>query len=236
MKSKLLWLTTFLPLAVTLIALNFMPERVPRHYDLQGNIDAWGSKYTMLIFPVIIIVIAVFWVLFIRYFKRKSVNGVDDKERKEAEGNVKVLYVVAIVENVVFNIMCYAFMISGFLEVQSNSQTMVVDINAVMSIVCGLVFIVLGNLMPKCKRNSVIGLRTTWSMKNDVAWAKSQRWGGISFLIVGTLIIISALKWGGIPTLGVMIGLLIADAILCFPLSYIAWKKSLINEDKTIEK
>lgn len=236
MKNKILWLTSFLPLVVTLIALNFLPERIPTHYDLQGNIDAWGSKYAMLIFPLIIIVITLFWILFIRYFKNKSINGADDKEKMEAIGNTKVLYIVAIIENIVFNIMCYSFMISAYLEVQGNLQTMAIDINAVIGVVFGLVFIVLGKLMPKCKRNSVLGLRTTWSMKNDVAWDKSQRWGGLMSVIIGIIIIISTFKFGGMLSLAIMVGLLIVDAILCFPLSYIAWKKSFVNGNKTINK
>ncbi|MEG2935064.1 MAG: DUF1648 domain-containing protein [Clostridium sp.] len=81
MKNKILWITTFLPLVVTLIVINFLPERIPRHYDLQGNIDAWGSRYTMFIFPVVIILITLIWLLFIKYFEKKSISAEEDKER-----------------------------------------------------------------------------------------------------------------------------------------------------------
>lgn len=232
MKNKILWITTFLPLVVTLISINFLPERIPRHYDLQGNIDAWGSKNTMFIFPIIIIVVTLIWLLLIRYFEKKSISAEEDKERKESAGNAKVLYVVAIVENIVFNVMCYSFLISAYLEVKTNAQTMAIDINTVMGVVYGLMFIVLGNMMSKCKRNSVLGLRTPWSMKNDIAWAKSQRWGGISFIVSGIIIIISAFIYEGLVVIGIMIGVLTLDAVLCFPLSYIAWKKSEEESNK----
>lgn len=234
MKNKILWITTLLPLVVTLISINFLPERIPRHYDLQGNIDAWGSKNTMFIFPIIIIVITLIWLLLIRYFEKKSTNAEEDKERKEAAGNAKVLYIVAIVENIVFNVMCYSFLISAYLEVKTNAQTMAIDINTVMGVVYGLMFIVLGNMMSKCKRNSILGLRTPWSMKNDIAWAKSQRWGGISFVVSGVIIIISAFIFDGLAVIGIMVGVLTLDAILCFPLSYIAWKKSEDEGDKVL--
>ncbi|MEG2935065.1 MAG: hypothetical protein RR844_01090, partial [Clostridium sp.] len=64
---------------------------------------------------------------------------------------------MAIVENIVFNVMCYSFLISAYVEVQTNAQTMAIDINTVMGVVYGLMFIVLGNMMSKCKRNSVLG-------------------------------------------------------------------------------
>ncbi|MDU4890043.1 MAG: DUF1648 domain-containing protein [Clostridium sp.] len=226
MKNKILGITTFLPLVVTFIVINFLPERIPRHYDLQGNIDAWGSRNTLFIFPVVIILITLIWLLVIKYFEKKSISAEEDKERKEAGGNAKVLYVVAIVENLVFNVMCYSFIFSAYLEVKSNAQVMAIDINTVMGVVYGLMFIVLGNVMSKCKRNSVLGLRTPWSMKNDIAWAKSQRWGGISFIVSGIIIIVSAFIYGGLTVIGIMLGVLTLDAVLCFPLSYIAWKKS----------
>ena len=44
--------------------------------------------------------------------------------------------------------------------------------------------------MPKLRMNSIAGLRTVWSMKNETTWKKSQRFGGISFIVGGVIIII----------------------------------------------
>ena len=38
--------------------------------------------------------------------------------------------------------------------------------------------------------NSTFGLRTTWSMKNERVWQKSQRFGGIALVIGGIVTII----------------------------------------------
>ena len=43
-----------LPLAVTVAALFFLPDEMPAHYNAQGEVDRWGSKYEMLIFPFFI--------------------------------------------------------------------------------------------------------------------------------------------------------------------------------------
>ncbi|MDE6209613.1 MAG: DUF1648 domain-containing protein [Lachnospiraceae bacterium] len=45
LKTKILWIITVLPLLVTAIAVRFMEDTVPAHYDFYGNIDRWGSKY-----------------------------------------------------------------------------------------------------------------------------------------------------------------------------------------------
>ena len=42
-----------LPLLITLIALNFLPEQIPAHYGANGEVTRWGSKYESLIVPFI---------------------------------------------------------------------------------------------------------------------------------------------------------------------------------------
>ncbi len=44
--------------------------------------------------------------------------------------------------------------------------------------------------MPKLKLNSIIGLRTSWSMKNETTWKKSQKIVGTSFIILGIMMVI----------------------------------------------
>lgn len=41
-----------LPLAVTAVALLFLPEQIPAHYGAGMAVDRWGSKYETLLFPL----------------------------------------------------------------------------------------------------------------------------------------------------------------------------------------
>ena len=38
----------------------------------------------------------------------------------------------------------------------------------------------------------VIGIRTKWSMYNDVTWMKSNRFGGVTLMITGVLVIMTS--------------------------------------------
>lgn len=49
--KKIMWLLSLVPLIITAAALQFLPESVPMHYNMAGQIDRWGSKYENLIFP-----------------------------------------------------------------------------------------------------------------------------------------------------------------------------------------
>lgn len=59
MKKKLaFYILMFLPLAAVLIALHFLPDQIPVHYDFDGQVTRWGSKYEALIFPAMTLLLA----------------------------------------------------------------------------------------------------------------------------------------------------------------------------------
>lgn len=73
-----------------------------------------------------------------------------------------------------------------------NGSKVTVDIARISCILCGIIFVVVGNYMTKAKRNTVVGFRTAWSMYNDNTWRKSNRFGAISIVVAGVLTIITA--------------------------------------------
>ena len=52
---RLICIITDLPVVVTVCLLPFTSSKVPLHYDALGNINRWGSKYELLLFPIVII-------------------------------------------------------------------------------------------------------------------------------------------------------------------------------------
>lgn len=83
-------------------------------------------------------------------------------------------------------------MISSILIVRDNLETQMFSFGNILILLMGIFMIVIGNIMPKTKRNSVIGLRTRWSMSNDEIWSKSNRFGGYTMVVVGVLVVIVA--------------------------------------------
>ena len=57
---RLICIITILPLVVTVFLLPFTSSKVPLHYDALGNINRWGSKYELLLFPIVIIAFGYF--------------------------------------------------------------------------------------------------------------------------------------------------------------------------------
>lgn len=164
-----------LPLAITAVALMFMPEQVPMHYGINGQVDRWGSKYENLILPVLTIVLGAF-MLIVAKFSSDDESSVKNNEKVTILANISML--------LLFNAMNLYFTYTS-LELVSDLNSATVDIFSLIFVILGIGFVVIGNIMPKAKLNSLIGLRTPWSMKNEETWRRCQRFGGISGIITG---------------------------------------------------
>lgn len=103
--KKIMWIVAMIPVVVTSVVLQFMPDVIPMHHDLEGNTDRWGSKTESLIFPVIILFITLFWHLLINVFEKKSITAKTEKEQMEAKSSAKVLCVVGLSQAIMFGIM-----------------------------------------------------------------------------------------------------------------------------------
>ncbi len=197
-----------------------MEDKIPLHYNAVGNIDRWGSKYESFVFPAIIIIVTLFWGLFLRYFKKKQITETDEKAVNEARMNEKVIYLIALGMALMFGIKHYFIMFSSYLETKNQMSTMAIDINMVTNIMIALFMIIIGNFLPKARLNSVVGIRTVWSMKNDKTWAKTNRLSGIILIISGLLIIIETILIGGLISTFIMVGILLLATITAAVLSY----------------
>ena len=52
----------------------------------------------------------------------------------------------------------------------------------------GVVFMALGNYLPKCKQNNTIGVRVKWTLESEENWNKTHRFAGKVWLFTGLLI------------------------------------------------
>jgi uncharacterized membrane protein len=86
-------------------------------------------------------------------------------------------------------------------------------------ILIGLMFIFLGNLMPKTPRNFFIGIKTPWTLANEEVWQRTHRLGGWLFAISGVIMIVKGFVLLH-NNLFQQISGVIAMLILLFPLAY----------------
>ena len=194
----------------TVIFLILSPDRIPVHYNFAGEVDRIGSKYENLIWPRFAIGMGVFFLLMARIPRKKG-----------EKTNEKVLMIAGVCTLVFFTLLGFYFMLKALrYDPQAASQVSYDDVNRFVSIGIGALLVVLGNIMPKMRRNALFGLRTKWSMANDIVWQKSQRFGGIASVIAGFIMIILALFVPGIWNVVMMTIVIVIWLILCIVASH----------------
>lgn len=212
--KRVMWGISIIPLMVTSIVLQFIPEKIPMHYDLEGNVDRWGNRVEQLIFPVLILIITGFWNIMICHFDKKAKMANTEKEVTEARSNGKLLCIVGISQAGMFGVMHFFMLYGSYIEAVAGLDHAAFDIGKISCILSGIIFIVLGNFMPKSKKNAAVGVRTTWSLYNDNTWRKSNRFGAISLIIAGLLTIITTIFLNGImSTVMLIVYLIISSSI-----------------------
>jgi len=88
----------------------------------------------------------------------------------------------------------------------------------------GLLFIFIGTMLRKAKRNFFIGIRTPWTLSSDKVWDETHRLGAILFMISGVLAFIGAF-FGGTTAFGLFFAPLMGSAIFLVIYSYILYKQ-----------
>ena len=209
-------LTAFLPLAVTLVWLQFLPERVPVHYDLAGTADRWGSKWELLIGAGAALVLAAVLSLTGWLLRRKA--GADEQKRAYAESNGKVVRIVALGVCLLFTALQIFFLVNAGRGADAETDTIQAPMLKLTAAAIGVLLIVIGNFMPKARRNSALGFRCAWSMYNDETWRKSNRFGGRALMAAGLATVIAVLpapeSWA-IPILMVLLCVASVATMIC---------------------
>lgn len=228
--KKVMWTISILALALTIVVLQFMPDLVPVHYNSLGEIDRWGSKYENLLFPVCIIAMSLVWHLLIGLYEKKTSTAGTEKECAESAKNAMVLKIVGISMASLFTAM-QAFILYGqYVDASMAATHANVDIPKITCILLGVLFVILGNFMPKTKKNYAVGLRTSWSMYNDVTWMKSNRFGAVAMMIAGLLTIVTAIFTESMLAIIMLLVYLFAATTIVVIYSYKIYKEELTKE------
>lgn len=217
---------------ITGIALVFMPDQVPMHYNVSGEIDRIGSKYENYIFPAIIMAMNIFWIILIKVYDRKAEKAESDKVEKEAVSNSKILYWTAVATSIFFigmqiMLLWIAANAAEPADTAGNYDNLGKVSIIVMNVLMGFLFIFMGNIVPKAKNNGAFGVRTKWSMANDTTWRLSNRFGGRAMIISGFVVIFL----GFIPNMIIATyGMLVVIAVMT--VACVVYSKKIYEQNK----
>lgn len=142
---------------------------------------------------------------------------------KNREQNDKVFGTVLFVTPVLSWFVCAVFFMA--------SMGYTFAVKNVTIILFGLLFIVIGNYMPKCKQNATIGIKIRPTLTNEENWLMTHRVAGKVWVICGIILLfVSFLHYKA--SLIASAALIIAAVIIPVAYSYWLYRKQLKNGAK----
>lgn len=202
------FIVTAAALAFSLWALPHLPDRVPTHWGMNGQPDDWSSPtFAAYMMPgLMLFMTALFAVL-------PTIDPL--KKNYEFHGSVYFLLVNVVV----------AFMGVVHVLVLGASLGWPVNISRTIPVLIGVLFLFLGNLLPRIRPNWFMGIRTPWTLSSEQVWRKTHRVGGYAFTLAGLVFIVMPLVTS--LASGTKLLLLIVFPIVLWPVlySYLEWRR-----------
>jgi uncharacterized membrane protein len=216
-------------LASTLIAMAFLPDIIPVHFDIHGDVDRWGSKYELLIIPATLSLIWGIGEKSITFFVKRLGDSDDGKHKSDAANNEKILGRTLTITYAVMAVVNLSIIYMTFSNLD-NSTLPEIDVIKIIIMLMGLMLFGLGNLMPKTRINSVIGFRLPWTSYNDNTWRKSNFFAGVTSMITGALFVIFGLIFDGFVAAIIMISLMLVSVVIITVYAYLVYRKEKSND------
>ena len=115
------------------------------------------------------------------------------------------------------------------ISMDTNSENLFM---AVIYFGTGLLFMIIGNYLPKVKQNNTIGIRVVWTLQDEENWSATHRFSGKLWVASGVLCMLCGLFGESIAALVLYIVSIMAAAIVSILYSYLYYKKKMAAGEK----
>lgn len=224
MKNKSTVLSTIvclLPMALSAVLYRRLPEQIAVHFNNSGAADNYLPK-AVAAFGLPLLLAAV------NLYSHFRVNKDPKSENASASLISLTQWLVPVISVVLVPV-------TLFMAIGAS-----LPILLIVQALAGVVVVICGNYLPKCKRNYTIGIKLPWTLDSEENWNKTHRFAGFIWVIGGIAILLNAflnLSWL------IMVGILVLLVVVPFVYSYLLYKKrrnvsdaGAINENKNEEK
>ena len=229
MKKKaamiIMWIMAFIPLIITVILYGSLPEKVPMQFDINWNVDRYGHRSELIYACAAFLLMPLMFSVFIRNFERKAEATDDEKAKAGFMSNIKVVTIIGIITSLILTVTYICILILMFKTISNTGSDLSFDPTKPILIMLGILFMVLGNILPKTRRNSVVGLRCSWTYYNDVTWQKSNRFAALLIIALGAFTIGMAMIMPAMIVISVMMGALFLITIVSLIYAYRVYKE-----------
>lgn len=154
---------------------NQLPEQVPMHYNIKGEVDRYGDKSELIMIPIMMPLLIYAILLAVPY--------IDPKKQLHKMGN----------KYQTLKVLLTTFMsVLALIIIYTAKNQSWANPNYIL-LMMGVLFIILGNYFKTIKANYFIGIRTPWTLESETVWKETHKMAGKLWFGGGILVVLFSL-------------------------------------------
>jgi uncharacterized membrane protein len=187
---------------------NQLPDQMASHWDINDQVNGTMPKlWGVFLMPLITLGMLVLFLI---------VPSIDPLKANIAKFRESFnLFIVLIIA---FMLYIHGLTLAWSLGYQDFKMS------AAMLPFMGVLFIAIGFMLRKAKRNFFIGIRTPWTLSSDSVWDKTHQLGSTLFMVSGASAIIGGF-FGGMTAFWLMFVPLIGSSLFLVIYSYVLYRQ-----------
>ena len=170
--SKKLFLIPLLSLLIAAMAYPQLPEQIPIHFDFSGTPDNYSGKLFIFVTPALSLLLTAMAELMPKA----------DPKKESYEKFPKAYQMIHVLTNLL--------LLGTNMLIIAISLGYDIDAGTFVMMAVGILFITIGNYMPKFKQSFFCGIKTPWALADEENWYKTHRMSGRLWMIGGFVFLI----------------------------------------------
>ena len=206
-----------LPILIGIIFWNQLPDTMTTHWGADGNPDGTMGKATAIfLLPVILLAV---------HFLCLLATTLDKKQPNQDKKAFNIIFWIIPFISIFANCLMYSVSLGWKLQPQSLT-----------ALLMGAMLLFIGNYMPKIMQNRTLGIKISWTLRNEENWNKTHRFAGKLWVICGFVMlptIFLPLKWMVTIIAAILLAVVLVPMIYSYRL-YLIHKKAGISYEKSV--
>lgn len=193
-----------IPVIVGIILYNKLPENIVVHWDSNGEPNGWAHKMVgTIVFPGILVLVNLIFPALLRTDPKYS--NINEKTKHIIQWFIPIVA-----------IFCSGVTLADALGVD-------VKIALIAPMFMGLLFVIIGNYLPKMTQSYTVGIKLPWTLNSEENWNKTHRMAGFLWVIGGIAMIITGALGIGSSSIVVILFILVLVPVIY---SYLLYRKN----------
>ena len=187
-----------LPILFGVLLWNKLPMAMTTHWGFDGKADGWNGR-PFAVFGLPLILLAFHWLCL-------GFISLDKKNRNQSHKAFGIIFWIIPITSIFTN---------GVMYMAAFGRTL--QIGSFVFLLLGLMFIVIGNYMPKIRQNRTLGIKVKWTLENEENWNATHRVGGRLWVIGGVLFLFCGFLPVEVMQWAIILGIIVLTAV---PIAY----------------